>query len=211
MQNNTNQEIRIGGEINKQNTPTDLEQIKHFLKTLKEDLINLTIINHSKKKNTYQEANYRPKNQTLFIDPKILEEIKKYKIDIIKAIKVDDNTKLLLNPSTPLKTQNNTLKHQFNIFQINYKNETKNQIKELMSKININKLDTLKLFKLDNHKKDKYDKPLKSNYKKGLNIIYYRLEDLKHIKFFITKDKRGYRIRKLHPKYKYISKTKQII
>ncbi|MGL9687983.1 MAG: phase variable surface lipoprotein, partial [Candidatus Phytoplasma sp. TWB_XP] len=63
MKNDTSQEIRIGGWHTK-TTPNDLTQIKNFLKILKEDLINLTIISHSKKKNTYQEANYRPKNQT---------------------------------------------------------------------------------------------------------------------------------------------------
>ncbi|MDW3617989.1 MAG: hypothetical protein QFY14_02755 [Candidatus Phytoplasma pruni] len=64
-------------------SPTDLEQIKLFLQTLKQDLIKPTIITHSKKKNTYQEANYRPKNQTLFVDPQILEEIKQTKITLI--------------------------------------------------------------------------------------------------------------------------------
>nr|WP_268849605.1 toprim domain-containing protein [Candidatus Phytoplasma rubi] len=44
---------------------------------------NLTIIAHSKKKNTYQKANYRPKNQTLFVDSQILEEIKQTKINLI--------------------------------------------------------------------------------------------------------------------------------
>ncbi|WP_084066039.1 hypothetical protein [Chrysanthemum yellows phytoplasma] len=82
MKNNTSQEIRIGG-WNTKTTPNDLTQIKNFLQILKQDLINLTIISHSKKKNTYQEANYRPKNQTLFVDSQILDEIKKTKITLI--------------------------------------------------------------------------------------------------------------------------------
>ncbi len=47
---------------------------------------------------------------------------------------------------------------------------------------------------------------MKTNYKKGLNIIYYRKEDLKYIQFFLTKDKQGYRVKKLHPMYKYLIK-----
>ncbi|XXP77318.1 MAG: hypothetical protein AB3N34_03285 [Lettuce witches'-broom phytoplasma] len=105
---------------------------------------------------------------------------------------------------TPLKTQNNTLKHLFNIFQINYKNTSKNAIKELIGKINPHKLETLQLYQLDLNKVDKYNKPIKTNYKKGLNVIYYQLEDLKYIQFFLTKSKQGYRVKKIHPKYKYI-------
>ncbi|XFE94322.1 hypothetical Protein pso3_06470 [Candidatus Phytoplasma solani] len=53
---------------------------------------------------------------------------------------------------------------------------------------------------------DKYNNPTKTNYKKGLNIIYYREEDLKYIKSFLTKTKQGYRVKKLHPMYKYLIK-----
>lgn len=206
MKKDTSQEIRIGG-WNTKITPNDLTQIKNFLKILKEDLINLTIIAHSKKKHTYQEANYRPKNQTLFVDPHILEEIKQTKITLINDNFSSSNSqKLLLSYLTPLKNQNNPLKNLFNIFQINYKNEFKNIIKELIGKIDINKLETLQLYQLDPNKLDKYHKPMKTNYKKGLNIIYYRKEDLKYIQFFLTKDKQGYRVKKLHPMYKYLIK-----
>jgi hypothetical protein len=37
-------------------TPNDLEQIKNFLQTLKGELLNITIVSHSKKKNSYQQA-----------------------------------------------------------------------------------------------------------------------------------------------------------
>lgn len=205
MKNDTNQEIRIGG-WNTKTTPNDLTQIKNFLKILKEDLINLTIIAHSKKKNTYQEANYRPKNQTLFVDPHILEEIKQTKITLINDNFSSSNSKLLLSDLNPLKSQNNPLKHLYTLFQINYQNETKNRIKELIGKIDVNKLETLQLYQLDAQKRDKYHKPMKTNYKKGLNIIYYRKEDLKYIQFFLTKDKQGYRVKKLHPMYKYLIK-----
>ncbi len=47
---------------------------------------------------------------------------------------------------------------------------------------------------------------MKNNYKKGLNIIYYRQEDLKYIQSFLTKTKQGYRVKKLHPMYKYLIK-----
>ncbi|BAD04471.1 MAG: phase variable surface lipoprotein [Candidatus Phytoplasma asteris] len=208
MKNDASQEIRIGG-WNAKATPNDLTQIKNFLKILKEDLINLTIISHSKKKNTYQEANYRPKNQTLFVDPQILEEIKQTKITLINDNFSSINSKLLLSDLTPLKRQNNPLKHLFNIFQINYKNEFKNTIKELIRKIDGNKLETLQLYQLDPQKLDKYHKPMKTNYKKGLNIIYYRQEDLKYLQSFLTKDKQGYRVKKLHPKYKYIPKQQE--
>ncbi|XFE94219.1 hypothetical Protein pso3_05410 [Candidatus Phytoplasma solani] len=53
---------------------------------------------------------------------------------------------------------------------------------------------------------DKYNNPINTNYKKGLNIIYYREEDLKYIKSFLTKTKQGYRVKKLHPMYKYLIK-----
>ncbi|WP_034172302.1 hypothetical protein [Chrysanthemum yellows phytoplasma] len=205
MKKDTSQEIRIGG-WNKKTTPNDLIQIKNFLKILKEDLINLTIISHSKKKNTYQEANYRPKNQTLFVDPQILEEMKQTKITLINDNFSSSNSKLLLSNLTPLKSQNNPLKNLYPLFQINYQNETKNQVKELIGKIDVNQLATLQLYQLDPQKLDKYHKPIKTNYKKGLNIIYYRKEDLKYIQSFLTKDKQGYRVKKLHPMYKYLIK-----
>ncbi|WP_349401927.1 hypothetical protein PSOL_07270 [Candidatus Phytoplasma solani] len=202
MKNDTNQEIRIGGWETK-SLPNDLVQIKNFLQTLKQDLLNITIVSHSKKKNSYQQANYRPKNQTLFVDPQILEEIKKYRIEIIKnrSPENDNNNITLTNPTTPLKSQNNTLKTHFPIFQINYLNEQKDYIKELIGKINVDKLDTLKLYKLDTKKLDKYNNPINTNYKKGLNVIYYQLEDLKYIKLFITKNKQGYRVKKLRSGY----------
>ncbi|ABC65501.1 conserved hypothetical protein [Aster yellows witches'-broom phytoplasma AYWB] len=46
-------------------------------------------------------------------------------------------------------------------------------------------------------KVDKYNNPIKTNYKKGLNVIYYQLEDSKHIKLFLTKNKQGYRVKKI--------------
>ncbi|MEC4559242.1 MAG: phase variable surface lipoprotein ['Conium maculatum' witches'-broom phytoplasma] len=210
MKNETNQGIIKGGWVTK-STPNDLEQIKHFLKTLQEELINLTIITHSKKKNTYQEANYRPKNQTLFVDSQILEEIKKTKIALINDNLSSSSTKPFLSNLPPLKTQNNTLKHLFNIFQINYKNASKNAIKELIGKINPHKLETLQLYQLEPNKLDKYNKTIKTNYKKGLNVIYYQLEDLKYIQFFLTKSKQGYRVKKIHPMYKYISKPLTVL
>ncbi|MBP5835844.1 phase variable surface lipoprotein [Candidatus Phytoplasma meliae] len=203
MKNETNQGIIKGGWETK-STPNDLEQIKHFLKTLQEELINLTIITHSKKKNTYQEANYRPKNETLFVDSQILEEIKQTKIALINDHLSSSSTKPLLSNLPPLKNQNNALKPLFNIFQINYKNTSKNTIKELIGKINPHKLETLQLYQLEPNKLDKYNKTIKTNYKKGLNVIYYQLEDLKYIQFFLTKSKQGYRVKKIHPKYKYI-------
>ncbi|BAD04492.1 conserved hypothetical protein [Onion yellows phytoplasma OY-M] len=171
------------------------------MQTLKQDLINLTIIAHSKKKNTYQEANYRPKNQTLFVDSQILEEIKQTKITLINDNFSSINSKLLLSDLTPLKSQNNHLKHLYPLFQINYKNETKNHIKELIGKIDLHKLETLQLYQIDPQKLDKYNNPMKTNYKKGLNIIYYRKEDLKYLQSFLTKDKQGYRVKKLRSGY----------
>ncbi|ABC65290.1 conserved hypothetical protein [Aster yellows witches'-broom phytoplasma AYWB] len=75
MKNETSQGIIRGGWETK-STPNDLVQIKNFLQTLKGELLNITIVSHSKKKNSYQQANYRPKNQTLFVDPQILDEMK---------------------------------------------------------------------------------------------------------------------------------------
>ncbi|BAD04423.1 hypothetical protein PAM_338 [Onion yellows phytoplasma OY-M] len=108
----------------------------------------------------------------------------------------------------PLKTKIPPLKTYHDIFQINYKNESKNIIKELIGKINLHKLENLQLYQIDPNKLDKYNKPIKTNYKQGLNIIYYRQEDLKYIQFFLTKTKQGYRVKKIHPMYKYISKQK---
>ncbi|MDO8057660.1 phase variable surface lipoprotein, partial [Candidatus Phytoplasma gossypii] len=189
-----------------QTTPNDLIPIKNFLISLKTDLINLTIVAHSKKKNTYQEANYRLKNQTLFVDSRILEEIKQLKIALIKDT---SNSKLLLTDLTPLKSHNNRLQNHYPLFQINYQNEKKNQIKKLIGKIDVSKLVTLQLYPLAPNKLDKYHKPIKTNYKKGLNIIYYRQEDLKFIQSFLTKAPQGYRVKKLHPKYKYLPKNKK--
>ncbi|MDV3138441.1 MAG: phase variable surface lipoprotein [Candidatus Phytoplasma australasiaticum] len=206
---NHHSEIRIGGWINKSNTPTDLAQIKHFLQTLKAEIINLTIVVHSKKKNTYQEANYRPQNQTLFVDTKILAEIKAYKITLIEEHFATINSKQpLLTDLTPLKIKNNSLKNHYPLFQINYQNETKNRIKELIGKMAIHNLKTLQLYPLDPNKRDKYNNPINTNYQKSLNIIYYQQKDLKYITSFITKAKQGYRVKKLHPMYKYISKNK---
>ncbi|MDV3196221.1 MAG: hypothetical protein Q8885_01670, partial [Candidatus Phytoplasma stylosanthis] len=105
-------------------------------------------------------------------------------------------------------TFSDPLQNYFPIFQINYQNNQKEEVKKVIGKINIPKLETLKLFQLNQQKKDKYGRPLKTNYKKGLNILYYRLEDLKYINFFLTKAKQGYRVKKIHPMYKYISKNK---
>ncbi|WEK82686.1 MAG: hypothetical protein PR2021_6210 [Candidatus Phytoplasma pruni] len=117
--------------------------------------------------------------------------------------------KLLFSDLTSLKSQNNPLKTSHDIFQINYKNESKNAIKELIGKINTHKLETLQLYQLDPNKLDKYHNPIKTNYKKGLNIIYYRPEDLKYLQFFLTKTKQGYRVKKIRPDYKrYLIKEK---
>ncbi|WP_373402943.1 hypothetical protein [Candidatus Phytoplasma solani] len=130
--------------------------------------------------------------------------LKKKKIEIIKphSSENDNNNITLTNPTTPLKSQNNTLKTHFPIFQINYHNKQKDYIKELIGKIDVNKLETLQLYQLDAQKLDKYNNPTKTNYKKGLNIIYYREEDLKHIKSFLFKRKVGYWVKKPHPDYK---------
>nr|AAP44298.1 hypothetical protein [Peanut witches'-broom phytoplasma] len=151
MKNNTHQEISMGGR-NNQTTPNDLIPVKNLLISLKTDLINLTIVAHSKKKNTYQEANYRPKNQTLFVDSRILEEIKQLKIALIKDNLSASNSKLLLTDLTPLKSHNNRLQNHYPLFQINYQNEKKNQIKKLIGKIDVSKLVTLQLYPLDPNK-----------------------------------------------------------
>ncbi|MBX4180308.1 MAG: hypothetical protein J8272_00045, partial ['Prunus persica' phytoplasma PP2] len=90
MKNATSQGIIRGGWETK-TTPNDLVQIKNFLQILKGELLNITIVSHSKKKNSYQQANYRPKNQTLFVDPQILDEMKKYRIEIIKTHSTENN------------------------------------------------------------------------------------------------------------------------
>ncbi|WP_373375714.1 hypothetical protein [Candidatus Phytoplasma solani] len=131
--------------------------------------------------------------------------LKKKKIEIIKphSSENDNNNPTLTNPTTPLKSQNNTLKTHFPIFQINYHNKQKDYIKELIGiKIKVDRLDTLKLYKLNSKKLDKYNNPTKTNYNWGLNTVYYRLEDLKHIKSFLFKRKVGYWVKKPHPDYK---------
>ncbi|QKX95052.1 hypothetical protein M33023_03460 [Candidatus Phytoplasma asteris] len=45
-------------------------------------------------------------------------------------------------------------------------------------------------------KVDNYNNPIKTNYNKEANIIYYQLEDLKHIKAFLIKRKVGYWVKK---------------
>ncbi|CAM11689.1 Conserved hypothetical protein [Candidatus Phytoplasma australiense] len=200
MENNQKRGV-LGNKNNKPTTPTDLQEIKTFLQALKEELINLTITPHSKKEGGYREANYRPKNQILFVDTRILEEIQTFRKSIIKDNNIHNN-----NHSKPLSS--NSLKTHFDNFQINYKNIAKDAIKETIGKIDINKLTTLRLFPLDPDKCDKFNNLIKTNYKKGLNIIYYRQEDLKHINFFITRAKQGYRVKKLHPMHKYLLKSK---
>ncbi|WP_373403326.1 hypothetical protein [Candidatus Phytoplasma solani] len=131
--------------------------------------------------------------------------LKKKKIEIIKphSSENDNNNPTLTNPTTPLKSQNNTLKTHFPIFQINYHNKQKDYIKELIGiKIKVDRLDTLKLHKLNSKKLDKYNNPPKTNYNWGLNTVYYREEDLKHIKSFLFKRKVGYWVKKPHPDYK---------
>ncbi|MDV3138684.1 MAG: hypothetical protein Q8872_02595 [Candidatus Phytoplasma australasiaticum] len=197
-----NQEDRIiiGGKISVTTNP-NLPQIKFFLAALPmEILLTINIIAHTKKKNTYQKATFLIENQTLFVDTSLLEEIKNYKKELIqtKAVQGEKEIKTFFNP----------LQNYFPIFQINYQNNQKEEVKKVIGKINIPKLETLKLFQLDRQKKDKYGQFLKTNYKKGLNILYYRQEDLKYINFFLTKSKKGYRVKKMHPMYKYISKNK---
>ncbi|MDV3196236.1 MAG: phase variable surface lipoprotein [Candidatus Phytoplasma stylosanthis] len=183
--------------ISKANIP----QIKNFLdSSTMEILLSLNIIAHTKKKNIYQKATFLIENQTLFLDNSILEEIRNYKKDLIqtKALKGEKEIK---TPSTAL--QNN-----FPIFQINYKDTQKEAVKKIIGKINMEKLETLRMFELDAKKVDKYNHLLKTNYKKGLNILYYRPEDLKNINFFITKAPKSYRVKKIHQKYKYLLNKK---
>lgn len=127
--------------------------------------------------------------------------MKQTKITLINDNFSSINSKLLLSDLTPLKSQNKTLKNLYPLFQINYQNETKNRIKELIGKIDVNKLETLQLYQLEPQKLDKYHKTMKTKYKKGLNIIYYRKEDLKYLQFFLTKDKQGYRVKKIRSGY----------
>ncbi|WP_238055105.1 hypothetical protein [Candidatus Phytoplasma ziziphi] len=75
--------------------------------------------------------------------------MKQTKITLINDNFSSSNSKLLLSDLTPLKRQNNSLKYLFNIFQINYKNESKNIIKKLIGKINLHKLENLQLYQLD--------------------------------------------------------------
>ncbi|WP_341833637.1 hypothetical protein M33023_00320 [Candidatus Phytoplasma asteris] len=107
----------------------------------------------------------------------------------LKKPTISKNKKLLSFNLKPLKTHHD-------IFQINYKNDSKNIIKELIGKINIHKIENLKLYQLDPNKLYKYNNPIKTNYKKGLNVVYYRQEDLKYIQFFLIKTKQGYRVKK---------------
>ncbi len=51
--------------------------MQKFWQKLKGELLNIIIVSHSKKKNSYQQANQHPKKQTLFVYPQILDEIKK--------------------------------------------------------------------------------------------------------------------------------------
>ncbi|WP_320411930.1 hypothetical protein [Candidatus Phytoplasma crotalariae] len=108
----------------------------------------------------------------------------------------------------PLKIPNNPLQNHYPLFQINYQNETKNHIKELIGKIDVSKLATLQLYPLDPNKRDKYDKLIKTNYKKGLNNY---LLSSKRFKIYpiLTKAQPGYRVKKLRPDYKrYLKKEK---
>ncbi|MDV3195473.1 MAG: hypothetical protein Q8875_02310 [Pigeon pea little leaf phytoplasma] len=197
---NQEDRITIGGKISVTTNP-NLPQIKFFLATLTmEILLAINIIAHTKKKNTYQKATFLIENQTLFVDTSLLEEIRNYKKELIQNKAVHGEKEI--------KTSSDPLQNHFPIFQINYQNNQKEEVKKVIGKINIPKLETLKLFQLDQQKKDKYGQLLKTNYKKGLNILYYRLEDLKYINFFLTKAKQGYRVKKIHPMYKYISKNK---
>ncbi|WP_373402818.1 hypothetical protein [Candidatus Phytoplasma solani] len=131
--------------------------------------------------------------------------LKKKKIEIIKPHS-SENDNNIINPhqlhNVP-KGQKLSLKTHFPIFQINYLNKQKDYIKELIGiKIKVDRLDTLKLHKLNSKKLDKYNNPIKTNYNWGLNTVYYRLEDLKHIKSFLFKRKVGYWVKKPHPDYK---------
>ncbi|MDV3195966.1 MAG: phase variable surface lipoprotein [Candidatus Phytoplasma stylosanthis] len=199
-----NQEDRIiiEGKISVTTNP-NLPQIKFFLAALPtEILLTINIIAHTKKKNTYQKATFLIENQTLFVDTAVLEEIKNYKKELIQTKAVQGEK--------VIKTFSDPLQNYFPIFQINYQNNQKEEVKKVIGKINIPKLETLKLFQLDQQKKDKYGQLLKTNYKKGLNILYYRLEDLKYINFFLTKAKQGYRVKKLRPDYKRYFKQENL-
>ncbi|MDV3139506.1 MAG: phase variable surface lipoprotein [Candidatus Phytoplasma australasiaticum] len=184
-------------------TNPNLPQIKFFLAALPmEILLTINIIPHTKKKHTYQKATFLIENQTLYLDTSLLEEIKNYKKELIqtKAQKSEKEMKILAN----------ALQNHFPLFQINYLDETKDRIKKILGNINIEKLETLRIFELDPTKVDKYGRPLKTNYKKGLNILYYRLDDLKYINFFLTKAKQGYRVKKLRPDYKRYLKQENL-
>ncbi|MDV3166561.1 MAG: hypothetical protein Q8807_02710 ['Waltheria sp.' little leaf phytoplasma] len=197
--NNPENHITMGGQRFTQ-AHANLPQIKFFLAVLPlEILLAINIISHTKKKNIYQKANFLIENQTLYLDNSLLEEIRNYKKELIqtKAQKGEKETKILVN----------ALQNHFPIFKINYLDATKDRIKKIIGNINLEKLETLRIFELNATKVDKYNQPLKTNYKKGLNIIYYRSEDLKYINFFLAKAKQGYRVKQLRPDYKrYLKK-----
>nr|WP_320416412.1 hypothetical protein ['Planchonia careya' phytoplasma] len=98
------------------------------------------------------------------MDTSLLEEIKNYKKELIQTKAVQGEK--------AIKTFSDPLQNYFPIFQINYQNNQKEEVKKVIGKINIPKLETLKLFQLDQQKKDKYGQLLKNNYKKGLNILF---------------------------------------
>ncbi|MDV3139572.1 MAG: phase variable surface lipoprotein [Candidatus Phytoplasma australasiaticum] len=139
--------ITIGGKRSSAAHP-NLPQIKFFLAALPiEILLAINIITNTKKQNTYQKATFLIENQTLFVDTSLLEEIKNYKKELIQTKAV--------HGEKAIKTFSNPLQNHFPLFQINYLDETKDRIKKIIGNINIEKLETLRIFELDATKVDK--------------------------------------------------------
>ncbi|PWV43607.1 MAG: hypothetical protein DF280_02395 ['Brassica napus' phytoplasma] len=89
--------------------------------------------------------------------------MKKYRIEIIKNHSSEnDNNLTLTNPITPQNTKIIPLKHISLSSKLIILTNKKDYIKELISKITIDKLETLKLYKLDAKKVDKYNNPIKN-------------------------------------------------
>ncbi|WP_323847699.1 MAG: hypothetical protein Q2306_02385 [Phytoplasma sp.] len=167
----------------------ELQFAKNLLNNFKEIMLNdLLILKHQKQQIA---SNYIFRIHTFYVDESIYDEVNQFKKELILNV----DSKKIKKPKT--------LFVEGNQFKVVFRDPKKNEIKEILSKIEVDKLSELKLNEIEKDL-DRHRKPTKTNYNKSKNVLFFKEEDLKHINFFITKASTGYRITKKDRKYQYI-------
>ncbi|CAP18608.1 conserved hypothetical protein [Candidatus Phytoplasma mali] len=182
------------------NSNSNIKPIINFLNHLNPNaLSNLTILiqKYTKKNQVFEYYNY--KNHTFYVSEINYPLIINQKNILYQQLNHD------LPITKPQTNETNLEIDYFNdtkylgsksIFQHQYRDFNKNQIKELLIPILKSKLKTLKLIPFKNETKlDQFQQPLKTNYVLKYNRILYLKADLPYLKFFLKQTSIGFKVK----------------